>query len=253
MTGLQLFDMHCHLDFAPDARAAAHGLAKRGAGAFSVTVEPSGFERFSALLAGCENVRVGLGLHPWWVADGRCGEADVEAFARLARATRFIGEVGLDFGKRCEGAREAQVAAFARVAEACADGGRVLSVHAVRAAADVLDALAGAGALGGNAVVFHWFSGTSDELGRAVDAGCFFSLNPRMLASRRGRAYARAIPEDRLLLETDAPGQPGDPYDPAAEVALLERMLDDLADLRAVSRGRLAARIAETGARLLDL
>ena len=32
----------------------------------------------------------------------------------------------------------------------------------------------------------------------------FFSVGPHMLASKRGRAYAQAIPRDRLLLETDA-------------------------------------------------
>ncbi|MDQ9893106.1 hypothetical protein RFZ55_12295, partial [Acinetobacter baumannii] len=46
------------------------------------------------------NVRVGVGLHPWWIADGRCGEIEIEQAAQLAAASRFIGEVGLDFGPR---------------------------------------------------------------------------------------------------------------------------------------------------------
>ena len=33
-------------------------------------------------------------------------------------------------------------------------------------------------------------------------------MNERMLATKRGREYARQIPLDRLLLETDAPAQP---------------------------------------------
>ena len=57
------------------------------------------------------------------------------------------------------------------------------------------------------AIIFHWFSGTSDELVRARDADCYFSVNERMLASKRGREYARQIPLDRLLLETDAPAE----------------------------------------------
>ena len=97
---VRLFDMPCHLDFAPDACAAADAMAAAGLGAFATTVTPTGFERASALFAGCENVRTGLGLHPWWLADGRRGETDVEEFVRLAETTRNIGEVGPDFGQR---------------------------------------------------------------------------------------------------------------------------------------------------------
>ena len=140
--------------------------------------------------------------------------------------------------------------AFERVARACASGGKVLSIHAVKAAGEALDVLERAGALAGNACIFHWFSGTSDELQRAVRAGCFFSINPRMLASKRGRAYAQAVPAERLLLETDAPSQPGERYDAPAEAARLAAMLEALADLRRTPRDDLAARIARTSRQL---
>ena len=171
-------------------------------------------------------------------------------FERLAKDERFIGEVGLDFGRDRAATRDAQVAAFERVARACAGGGKVLSIHAVKAAGEALDVLERAGALVGNACIFHWFSGTSDELQRAVRAGCFFSINPRMLASKRGRAYAQAVPAERLLLETDAPSQPGERYDAPAEAARLAAMLEALADLRRTPRDDLAARIARTSRQL---
>ena len=248
---VRAFDMHCHLDFAPDARAAASSAAALGIGALSVTVTPAGYGRAARELASFSNVRVGLGLHPWWIADGMCGEDDVAAFERLAPDERFIGEVGLDFGGVRVAAREAQLAAFDRVAAACSGGGKVLSIHAVKAAGEALDVLERRGALAGNACIFHWFSGTSDELQRAVRAGCFFSINPRMLASKRGRAYAQAVPAERLLLETDAPSQPGERYDAPAEAARLAAMLEALADLRRTPRDDLAARIARTGRELL--
>ena len=203
-----LFDLHCHLDFDPDVRVAAQELAELDMGAFSTTVTPEGYEWACELLEPFGNVRGGLGLHPWWIADGRLGSQDVALFERLAKDERFIGEVGLDFGRDRAATRDMQVAAFERVARACASGGKVLSIHAVKAAGEALDVLERAGALAGNACIFHWFSGTSDELQRAVRAGCFFSINPRMLASKRGRAYAQAVPAERLLLETDAPSQP---------------------------------------------
>ena len=221
-----LFDLHCQ-------------LAELGMGAFSTTVTPEGYERARGLLEPFGNVRVGLGLHPWWIADGRLGPQDVALFERLAKDERFIGEVGLDFGRDRAETRDAQVAAFERV-----------SIHAVKAAGEALDVLERAGALVGNACIFHWFSGASDELQRAVRAGCFFSINPRMLASKRGRAYAQAVPAERLLLETDAPSQAGERYDAPAEAARLAAMLEALADLRRTPRDDLAARIARTSRQL---
>ena len=114
----------------------------------------------------------------------------------------------------------------------------------------MLVVLVRAGALSSNACFFHWFSGTSDELTRVIRSGCFVSVNPRMLETKRGRAYAQAIPEDRLLLETDMPPE-GEPYDPATELARLERLIADLAGFRRADPPALAARIADTSARLL--
>ena len=67
----------------------------------------------------------------------------------------------------------------------------------------------------------------------------------------RGRAYAQAVPAERLLLETDAPSQAGERYDAPAEAARLAVMLEALADLRRTPRDDLAARIARTGRELL--
>mgnify|MGYP004492342999 CR=1 FL=1 len=69
----------------------------------------------------------------------------------------------------------------------------------------VLDVLERHGATRSNACILHWFSGSSQELARARELGCHFSVNPNMLATKRGRAYVRQIPPNRLLLETDLP------------------------------------------------
>ena len=247
-----LFDLHAHLDFDPEPAEAARTAGACGLRVFSATVEPGAYELACAALAACENVRVGLGLHPWWAREGAAGDKQRAAFARLAPGARFIGEVGLDLGRAHGHTAQAQRAAFTQVAASCADGGHVLTIHAVRAAGEAMDVLERAGAARDNACILHWFSGTSDELQRALGLGFFCSINPRMLQTRRGRAYARTIPENRLLLETDAPDQ-GAPYDAPARAAQLAAMLDELAALRAIPREVLAARMAQTSAKLLGL
>lgn len=250
----RIYDMHCHLGFAPDAAALARGGAAAGLGALSCTVAPGDYAAARELTAPYPALRAALGLHPWWVADGHVGEADLELFEELAAQAPLIGEVGLDFAGRRSATREAQVAALRRVLAATAGRGVLYSVHAVGAAGAVLDLMDEAGVFAPGAcddVAFHWFSGTSEELARARDRGCFFSVGPRMLATRRGRAYAHDLPADRLLLETDAPSRPGEPLDAAAWEALLDDALTQLAAMRGDDAAELAATLAATSARLL--
>ena len=53
--------------------------------------------------------------------------------------------------------------------------------------------------------ILHWFSGSNRDLERAVQIGCYFSVNSAMLQNERGRALIKNIPENRLLTESDAP------------------------------------------------
>lgn len=204
--GFVLADMHCHLDFSSDMAALARLAQAHGVAAFSNTVTPEGYLAASEALAGFPNVRTGVGLHPWWVADGCCDAEQVELACRLIQEACFVGEVGLDFAPRREGTFETQLDAFERIVDACcAQNGKVISIHAVRSATAVLDVLERHHATRSNACILHWFSGSSQELARARELGCHFSVNPNMLATKRGRAYAQQIPPERLLLETDLP------------------------------------------------
>lgn len=251
----RIYDLHCHLGFATDAVALARDGAAAGIGALSCTAAPDGFAAARELLAPYPDLHAALGLHPWWLADGRAGEADLALFEELAGQTPHIGEIGLDFAGARSDARETQVEALRRMLAAAGRGGDALySVHAVRAAGVVLDLLEEAGVFAsdaGNDVVFHWFSGTSEELARARRLGCRFSVGPQMLATRRGRAYAHDLPADRLLLETDAPARPGEPLDAAAWEAQLEAALAALAKARGDDPAALAETLAATSERLL--
>lgn len=212
---LQLFDAHCHLDMMGRPETVASEAAAMGLGCFDCGVDPRDFAAAKKYVSRYPNIIAGVGLHPWWIADGRCGTAEVDLLCELATQERYIGEVGLDFSPRFAGTEGLQTQTFERLCQALSQNplaGRVLSIHAVRAAGATLDILESSGLLkdtpNSPAAIFHWFSGTSDELVRARSAGCHFSVNERMLATKRGREYARQIPLNRLLLETDAPVEP---------------------------------------------
>lgn len=208
----RFFDTHCHLDLTLSPDAAASESAALGLGLFDCGVDPRDFSAANERAHRHPGIIAGIGLHPWWLADGHCGPAEVDLLCEVAAQERYIGEVGLDFSARFAGSEPLQIQAFDRLCDSLVQrslAGRVISIHAVRSAGTVLDALESHGLLIPNpdspVIIFHWFSGTSDELVRARNAGCYFSVNERMLASKRGREYVRQIPLDRLLLETDAP------------------------------------------------
>lgn len=252
-----LYDMHCHLSFAANE---ADVVREAGAGgalqALSCTVSPAEYEQQAQELAGCAFAHVALGLHPWWLADGRCGAEAVERFCELAPAERFIGEVGLELTNRYAGAeaRERQVRGLERALAACNEGadGKLVSVHGVRATDELLDLLEAAGTCRRHHVIFHWYSDTPEGLKRAVGLGCSFSVGTYMLETKRGREYARIIPIDRLLLETDGPSRDGKLWSAGLWRAQLELALDELAAIRGAERAELAEAAAANSARLLQ-
>jgi TatD DNase family protein len=254
--------MHCHLDFLSDPAGHARELAASGVSTLSVTVDAHDYVRLHKELGDRPGTTLALGLHPWRVADGSCDEGEVALFERLASEAVAFGEVGLDLSGARGATRDMQVEVLSRVLRAAAGAPRrqggdvvrparpVVSLHAVRSATEVLDVLDLTGALDALSCVFHWFSGTSDELARARDAGCWFSVGPGMLSSRRGREYARQVPLDRLLLETDAPSAPGEPLSSDEHVRMLSDAVRALEGLRGEP---VAAAVTNNACELLGL
>lgn len=217
-------DTHHHLDFLPP-KARQKFLARLfAAGVQSIpqTLTPSGFLELTGDPESWPefqnyDARISVGFHPWFIGDDVHIEHELEIFKILVRKTRFFGEAGLDFSpKRLEKVPESrQVGVFRRLLQLVAERAAgmpepfVISIHAVRSATKVLDLLEETAAIARNVVpVFHWFTGTSDELNRLTRLGGYISVNPKMFDSKRGLAYLKQVPIDRILLETDLPSQP---------------------------------------------
>ena len=256
-----LYDMHAHLDYAPKPVALASELEARGVRTLSCTVQPPSFARASRELHASENVRVAAGLHPWWTADatGSAGSAilRVNSLIEYLAITPYVGEIGLDFREQYVNCRDIQLVVFEDILYASGKiGGKTISIHCIGAYTDLFDLAEKTGALENNTLIIHHFCGSCDELHRAIEMGFYFSVSEEMLDTGKGAEYAKVIPADRLLLETDAPDMPvvgkrdtretGDIAD--AMTASLKNTLVRLEEIRGES---LAAQIAETSARLL--
>ena len=228
MGNLGLFDAHVHLSWFENPEEAAAQAQKLGIATLCCTVTPKEYRDASALLSKYANVRVAAGVHPWFVDETTDTNDAIDAIGDSA----WVGEVGLDFGAKHANSKKDQLRVFEAVCEACSDGGKTLSLHSVRSAGTVLDVLEKTGAIDNCRCVFHWFSGTSEELVRAKEAGCWFSVGERMLGTRRGREYARQIPTSILLLETDLPEVRKDGTAPTDIAKSLTRAADILASIK---------------------
>lgn len=215
---MDLYDAHVHLDFMSNAREVALDAASKGLRLFANSVTPAGFVRTRALMGDLSNVDVGLGQHPWWV-----DQADLKLFDELLPSTHWVGEVGLDFSpKRASHQRQAEV--FRHIISRCAEvAEKTISIHSVRAAAAVLDVLEETHCTHTCTCIFHWFSGSTEDLWRAIRMGCWFSVNEMQASTRRAKEQLKLIPANRLLLETDLPPTQGEPFSAQEIVESLQR------------------------------
>ena len=231
-----LVDFHCHLDLFPDPVSAVSDAEEAGIYTLTVTTTPRAWPRNYELTHKTKYVRAALGLHPQLVAER---SAEVKLWEEYLPQARYVGEVGIDAGPRYYRSVDLQKEVFARILQKCAEvGGKVLTVHSVRATTLVLDLIELHLPLQRGRVVLHWFTGSKAEARRAADLGCYFSINAAMMRSERGCNLVTTLPSDRLLTETDAPFTSVDdrstaPSDVKATVerlaALRQGMPEDLA------------------------
>jgi TatD DNase family protein len=142
-------------------------------------------------------------LHPQLVAERA---SEISLWEEYLAEARYIGEVGLDGGPRFHRSLDLQKEIFQRVLQRCARaGGKFITVHSVRSAKPVLDMIEKHFPRGAGGVVLHWFTGSKAEARRAVDLGCYFSVNAEMLRKEQHRDLVRSMPVERILTETDGP------------------------------------------------
>lgn len=222
-----LVDFHCHLDLYPDFAAAIQEAESAGVFTLTVTTTPRAWPRNNELTKHTKYVRAALGLHPQLAAER---ESEIDLWDSYLSEARYIGEVGLDAGPSFFKSLEVQKRVFQHILRRCAEsGGKIITVHSVRSTKAVLDHLECFLPPDKGQVVLHWFTGTRSEVRRAIELGCYFSINAAMLNNERHESMVQTIPLERLLTETDGPftrtgERPSKPSDVALVVQKLGRV-----------------------------
>jgi TatD DNase family protein len=200
-----------------------------------------------------ERVAAAVALHPTRTA--AVTDAEFAEIERLAADPRVVavGETGLDYYWEYS-PPERQQPAFRWHIDLAKRLGKPLMIHDREAHADVLRILREEGPP--ETVVFHCFSGDAAMARECVAAGYVLSFaGPVTFKNAKPlQEAALLVPEDQLLVETDAPfltphphrGRPNEPY-------CLPWTVRGLADLRGVDDERLAESAGRNAERVFGL
>jgi TatD DNase family protein len=255
-----VIDSHCHLAdeaFVVDLADVVDRAKTAGVEAALCILsadEPDEVARAAAVSAAWPAVRFAAAVHPHRAAAYEVRPEDAAKLVEATLAARplaAIGEIGLDY-HYAFAPKPVQRAVFqAQVALAVRRRLPVV-IHTREAAEDTMAILRAAGPeLTG---VLHCFTGTVDEARQGLDLGFFVSLSGILTFPKSVglKDVARFVPEDRLLVETDAPFLAPVPHRGSRnEPAWVTETLAALAAVRGVAPDVLGASIVRNFRRLV--
>lgn len=233
-----LVDSHCHLNYKGLAeqqdrvldRARARGVTAM----LNIATRESEWDDVLAAATNNGDVWASVGIHPH-DADQH---PDIDTAKLVERAGHprviAIGETGLDYYYD-KSDRERQQQSFRRHIVASQQTGLPIIVHTRDAEADTLRLLGEEMARESFSGVIHCFTASDDFARKALDLGLYISISGIVTFRNAAdlQASAKWIPEDRLLVETDAPFLSPVPHrGKTGEPAFVADTLAFLADLR---------------------
>ena len=146
------------------------------------------------------------GVHPHHAADYTDASDDLIRSLAARPAVVAVGECGLDYFRNFS-PREAQLDAFRRQLDIARDTGLPVFLHQRDAHDDFIETLEPA--LGDlSRAVAHCFTGEGESLREYLAMGLYIGITGWICDERRGQHLhdiVEIIPDDRLLIETDAP------------------------------------------------
>jgi TatD DNase family protein len=246
-----VIDSHTHLDLCepPDAELVAAADAAGVRRMLTVGVDGASCRAALAAADAFPQVYAAVGRHP--NAAKGFDDADLADLAALASHERCVavGETGLDFYR--EGAPRAdQERAFAAQIELARESGKPLVIHTRAAERETLAQLASEAPQ--LSVVMHCFS-MPERLGECLERGYAISFagNVTYKSAADLADAARLVPDDRLLVETDAPYlTPQARRKERNQPAFVVHTAAFLADLRGVGLAELGETVERNAARV---
>lgn len=221
---MTLSDTHCHLQD-PRFEGILDSLLTtcRAAGIQRWMVNAtreSDWETVASLTARHPGVFASFGLHPWWQKERSPDWQHALHSLLLIYPGAAIGETGLDRWMP-DSDMEDQLGVLRSHLELSRALNRPVTLHCLRAWPE-LAACVKHCPPSSRGFLLHSYAGPAADIHRWTKAGAYFSFSPAFLAPRKSavREMFKAIPLERLLIETDAPDM-APPRDLALETVML--------------------------------
>ncbi len=249
-------DSHCHLNYKGIVEDQAAVLARaRGAGVtamLNISTRESEWDEVIGLAEAQSDVWASVGIHPH-EADAHI-EIDAAKLIKRAANPRVvgIGESGLDYYYD-KSDREQQRTSFRSHIHAARETGLPIIVHTRDAEDDTASILAEEMEQGAFTGVIHCFTASAEFGRKALDLGFYVSLSGIVTFKNAVdlQDVAKWLPEDRLLVETDAPFLAPVPHrGKVGEPAFVAETAAFLANLRGIPVDNLRAATAANFYRL---
>jgi TatD DNase family protein len=205
-------DSHCHINFPELAARMPEILAKMDENqvshALCVSVDLPDFPQVLALAEQYPHIYASVGVHPDYVDTPEPGVEQLVALSDHPKIVA-IGETGLDYF-RLEGDLEWQRERFRVHIRASRITRKPLIIHTRAASEDTIRVMREEGAgtdKGGVAGVMHCFTESLEVAQAALEMGFYISFSGIVTfkSAKDLQAVARAVPLERILIETDSP------------------------------------------------
>jgi len=175
-----------------------------------------------------------FGLHPWLIGgrSRQCFQTLEKLLTAYPQAS--VGEIGIDHAIESRNDAE-QESVFLAQLEIARRFDRPVTIHCRRAWGRLIELLDQSGELP-RGILIHCFGGSAEIATELVERGAYISFSgsiTRPSAKQAGPAI-RTVPDDRLLIETDAPDLLPHNIDEASCLVVEDRLLNEPANLRHV-------------------
>jgi TatD DNase family protein len=205
-----LIDTHCHLDFpefAPELPEIVDRARARGVGRMiTISTHLSRFDRVKAVAEAYPDVFCTVGTHPHHSHEE--AEPTVEELVSLSRHPKCVGlgEAGLDYHYD-RAPREVSQRVFRTHIAAARETGLPLVIHTRDADEDCAAILREEMGKGAFPALLHCFTSSRALAETAVELGLYISFSGVVTFKNSAelREIAKAVPLERMLVETDAP------------------------------------------------
>ncbi len=254
-------DSHCHINFPELAQRLPEILVNmannRVTHALCVSVDLPDFPQVLDLATRYPHIYASVGVHPDYVDTP---EPSVDTLVQLSQHPKIvaIGETGLDYF-RLQGDLEWQRERFRIHIRASRATRKPLIIHTRAASQDTLRLMQEEGAgtnAGGVGGVMHCFTESLEVAQAAIDMGFYISFSGIVTfkSAKDLQAVARAVPLERMLIETDSPYLAPVPHrGKQNEPGFVCHVAQFLADLKEVPLERLAQNTTDNFLRLFNL